>query len=381
MSTHAPIASMNTTWFTRIFGCAFAVLCWALILQTECTAQPDRLEILRHSNTLCYVTGINKSRDVIGIREIAEQAYFRQAPFFQAAGKKPVDFPKLAGYTNLEAESLSDTGLVVGYASRAEAKPGKTTAFVWDSNTGKILDLGPLPTDVNAHAQDISSDGKRITGYSLGANPARLRPCLWEYAEPEGKWVAQALPAIDPLNPFLQAGRVIISPNGKLIAGSIAVRHYSESIVDSSLMIWQQNGNVWERRLVHDDQPKLKDINDKGVMVGSILQDGIARACIVTPDGKLEKIDVLEGDVSNVATGINNAGVVVGFSDDPLDGDGGSVAFIVKSGKVLPLDLGESVVNSSALCINDDGFIAGYLIRDAGDEAPLMGFITRPNGK
>jgi uncharacterized membrane protein len=116
-------------------------------------------------------------------------------------------------------------------------------------------------------------------------------------------------------------------------------------------------------------------------MVGSILQDGIARACIVTPDGKLEKIDVLEGDVSNVATGINNAGVVVGFSDDPLDGDGGSVAFIVKSGKVLPMDLGESVVNSSALCINDDGFIAGYLIRDAGDEAPLMGFITSPNGK
>ncbi|MFN9418355.1 MAG: hypothetical protein ACK56W_01010 [Pirellula sp.] len=376
---HIPIASKNSTWLTRTFGCAFAVLYWALVQETESIAQPDNLEVLRHSKTLCYVTGINQNRDVIGIREIAEPEYLRQSPFFQASGKKPVDFPKLDGYTNLEAETLSDTGLVVGYASRAEAKPGKTTAFVWDSNTGKILDLGPLPTDFNAHAQDISSDGKRITGYSLGANPARLRPCLWEYTEQAKQWVAQELPSIDPLNPFLQVGRVVISPNGKFIAGSIAVKHYSESIVDSSLMIWQQNGNIWERRLIHDDQPKLKDINDKGVMVGSIPQDGIARACIVTPDGKLEKIDLLEGDVSNVATGINNAGVVVGFSDDPLGGDGGSVAFILKEGKVQPLNLGESVVNSSALCINDEGFIAGYLIRDAGDEAPLMGFIMRQN--
>jgi probable HAF family extracellular repeat protein len=344
-------------------------------------AQPSRLEVLHHSTTLSYVTAINKNGDVIGIREIADRTFLTQIPFFQAAGKKPVDLPKLAGYTNLEAESVSDTGLVVGYASRAQAKPGKTTAFVWDSNTGKTIDLGQLATDINAHAQDISSDGKRITGYSLGAEPARLRPCLWEYSEPEGKWVAQDLPTIDPLNPFLQAGRVVISPDGKTIAGCVAVKHYSESIVDSSLMIWQQKGDVWERRLVHDDQPKLKDINDKGVMVGSVLQDGIARACIVTLEGKLELIDLLEGDVSNVATGINNAGVVVGFSDDPLGGDGGSVAFIVKSGKVLPLDLGELVVNCSASCINEDGFVAGYCIRETDDEAPLMGFILRPNGK
>lgn len=344
-------------------------------------AQPDRLEVLHHSTTLSYVTAINKNGDVIGSREIADRTFLKQIPFFQAAGKKPVDLPKLAGYTNLEAENVSDTGLVVGYASRAQAMPGKTTAFVWDSHTGKTIDLGQLPTDINAHAQDISSDGKRITGYSLGAEPARLRPCLWEYSEPKGKWVAQALPTIDPLNPFLQAGRVVISPDGQTIAGCVAVKHDSESIVDSSLMIWQQKGDVWERRLVHDDQPKLKDINDKGVMVGSVLQDGIARACIVTLDGRLEMIDLLEGDVSNVATGINNAGVVVGFSDDPLGGDGGSVAFIVKSGKLLPLDLGELVVNSSASCINDNGIIAGYLIRDADDDAPLIGFILRPNGK
>jgi uncharacterized membrane protein len=330
---------------------------------------------------MCHVIAINKNRDVIGIREIMDLTFLKQIPFFQAAGKEPVDLPLLAGYTNLEIESISDTGLVVGYAGRAQAKPGKTTAFVWDSNTGKTFDLGQLPTDVNSHAQDISSDGKRITGYSLGADPPRLRPCLWEHSEREGKWVAQELPTIDPLNPFLQAGRVVISPNGKLIAACTTVKHYSASIVDSSLMIWQQKGDAWERRLVHDDQPKLKDINNQGVMVGSILQDGMVRACIVTSDGTLKTIDLLEGDVSNVATGINNAGVVVGFSDAPLGGDGGSVAFILEKGKVQPLELGDSVVNGSASCINDDGFIAGYMILARDDEAPLMGFIMRPNGK
>jgi probable HAF family extracellular repeat protein len=343
-------------------------------------AQRTKVEVLNHSKTLCYAVAINRSRDVIGVREITERAFLRQIPFFQSSGKKPVDLPMLTGYTNLEIESLSDTGLVVGYASRAEAKPGKTTAFVWDSNTGKIEDLGQLPDDVNAHAQDISSDGKRITGYSVGANPARLRPCLWEYSDESKKWVAQVLPTIDRLNPFLQSGRVVISPNGKWIAGCATVKHYSESIVDSSLMVWQQNGSVWERRIVHDDQPKLKDINDQGVMVGSFLQDRIARACIVTSDGKLERIDLLEGDESNVATGINNAGVVVGYSDDPKGGEGGPVAFIFKDGKVLPLDIGEAIVNSSAAGINESGAIAGYLVRDT-DDSSVMGFILANSDK
>jgi uncharacterized membrane protein len=336
------------------------------------------VRLFQNSKTISQAIAINNSGDIVGTRELAEPTGMKQVPFFKPSNGDSIDLPKLEGYSNLEAEGVSDNGLVIGYASRPiGAAGGSTTAFVWDSRIRVISDLGKLPGDVNAHAQDISADGTRVTGYSLGADPARLRPCVWEYSEKKKSWEVKALPTSDPLNPFLQTGRVVISPNGKLIAACPTVKHLSAFMVDSSLMLWEQVGEEWKGKTIHEEQPKLKDINNNGDMVGSVLVEGKNRACVISKKGHFELIDLLPGDDSSVAMGINDLGIIVGTSDDENGGDRGPLAFILKNKKLAFLSLGPDVVNSSAHGINASGMMTGYLVRDLGEDSPAVAFIAK----
>jgi probable HAF family extracellular repeat protein len=342
--------------------------------------EPYELDLVQNSATISQAVAINRQGDVLGIKEVTEKDITRQVAFYRSAQGDEILVPKLPDYTNNAPEALSDSGLVVGLASRTFLHPeGSLAAFAWDSTRGKIVQLPKPEGDTGAYAHDVSADGTRVTGYCVGANPARQRPCLWyRTSEPDG-WQVRVLETIEPMNPFLQTSRVVISPDGKRIAASVTVKHLSPIAVDSSLMFWEEKDSDWIRRPVCDEQPKLRDINDEGVVVGSALQDNQTRACLIRPDGKLEWIEPLPGDHSNVATGISRNGLVVGYSDDPPGQDGGSTAFIYVDGKVRPLEMPLSVVDSAALAINADGIIAGYLIRMTEEkDAPAVAFIRRP---
>ncbi len=336
------------------------------------------LKMIENSMTFSQAIAINSKLEILGSREVVEgpgsvlKSYFR-------SGETEVQINPPKDFSNIEPQALSETGQVVGYVSRpAGNENGSLRGFVWDSKTNELTLLEPLPTDIAGHAQDISADGKRITGYSTGHTPPRIRPCVWQWQEETKKYVPQALPTIIQNNPFLQASQVIISPNGKRIAACIAEEQLSDFMFDSSLFVWESLASgEWERKKLSDEQPKLKDMNDKGIIVGVTSGDSVGRACVIDTEGKLELIDLLPDDESNIAYGINNAGTVVGMSDDPHGGEGGPQAFIWREGVVEPLKLLKGTVDSSAMAINQEGAIAGFMLKDTREEASVVSFLRK----
>lgn len=348
---------------------------------SHCAVGDDEYEIrmIDNSETFSQAIAINSKQEVLGTREVTEAGALVMKSYFRS-GETDVQIDPPKDFTNIDALALSDTGIVVGYVSRPTGNPkGSLRGFAWDSKTNELTMLDPLPTDIAGHAQDISADGKRITGYSTGHTPPRMRPCVWQWHEDSKKYVPQALSTIIQNNPFLQSSQVLISPNGKRIAACIAESQISDFMFDNSLCIWEYSENgEWNRKRLSTEQIKLKDINDEGIIVGCTSGQGEVRACVIDNDGKIDIIDLLPDDESNVAYGINNAGVVVGMSDDPPGAEGGPQAFIWRKGVVEPLKLLKGAQDSAAMTINQDGVIAGFMLKDTNDEeAAVVSFIRR----
>lgn len=357
------------------------VLCGFMLVLGSKTWGADDYELKMIDNSMTYsqAIAINAKLEVLGSREVAEETGTTMKSYFRS-GNTDVQLNPPKGFTNLEPQALSDNSLVVGYVSRPAGNAnGSLRGFVWDSKTAEISLLEPLPTDIGSHAQDISSDGKRITGYSTGHTPPRIRPCVWEWQEDSKKYVPQVLSTVLQNNPYLQSGQVIISPDGKRIAACITEEQLSDFMFDSSLFVWEyKETGTWERKKISDEQPKLKDMNDHGTIVGGTSGAAAGRACVIDPSGNFELIDLLPEDETNIAYGINNDGTVVGMSDDPHGGEGGPQAFIWRKGVVQPLKLLKSTVDSSALAINQRGAIAGFMLKDARDDSSVVSFVRIP---
>lgn len=333
------------------------------------------LEVFDNSTTLSQALAINATGQIIGLREVADEAgtQLSQRPFF-IDGQQMTMLPLLDGYSNLEIRALSDTGLVVGYASRPLGHPeGTLTGFVWDSKTGKMTRLMPADKDVACHAQGISGDGTRITGYTAGSEPSRMLPCLWTWNDPQDAWVVETLDTIEGLNPYIMSSSVLISPDGQRIVACITVAIPSNNVYDSSLFQWTHIDGQWQRKLLSDEQMYLSSINNAGQIAGTITTQQGRQPCMIDAAGKIAMIDLLPGDVSGEARGIDADGTVVGFSDDPLGPDGGPEAFVWKQGTTAPMALPQGTTASMAFDINDAGQIAGLL------DVPRIG-ATVPSG-
>lgn len=352
------------------------------VFSLDGAAQDFEIRLIENSKTLSQVIAINSALDVIGTREVTEGPITSFRVFFRR-GDVDFDFVTPKTYTNLEPCALSENGFVTGYVSRQTGTDKSMVGFVWDSKNQEIMLLQPLEKDSICQAQDISANGKIVSGYSTGSNPARTRPCVWERKENSQEFVVKELSSIIENSPFLQGGRVLISPDGKRVAGCIAEEQFSPISFNSSLFVWEHSENSdWIRRKISDEQPKLKDINNAGTMVGSVKLNGILRACVVDLEGKITVIDLLPGNESNEAYGITDDGVVVGFADEPMGSDGGPTAFEFKDGAVSPLPMPKNTIHSVALGISNNGAICGYLAAETdGEEGGAFGFIRLPDGK
>ncbi len=332
------------------------------------------IEMLDNSETYSQAWAINGKGAIIGQREVAneDKTIFRIEYFFYD-GKEPIKMPMLEGYSNLEAIAISDNNDVVGYASRVVGHPdGSLIAVLWQPETNSIIALPRPEGDPSTHAQDISADGKRITGYATGLE--RMRPVVWNKAD-DGKWTVEVLPTLMEQNPYIMSSRVVISPDGKLIAACCTTTLTSTE-VNSDLFLWRDNDGKWQREQISESQMYLRDMNNAGQIAGAITSSrGVRLPCVIfTESREVKPIALLSGDVSGEAWSINAEGIVVGFSDDPPGNEGGPQPFIWKDGKTDLIDFGDDVYGS-VHSINDAGQLAGYIDEpmvaaknDAGEE-------------
>ena len=130
-----------------------------------------------------------------------------------AKGKTMITLPLLAGYTATHPAAISDTGLVVGRASKPAPRGQRVylrnQAFIWDEATG-IRGLGALKDDSASFACGVTRDGTCISGVSVG--DGRIRACVWNRVG--DAWQGTALPQAGQLGSQL----VVISDNGRYVA-------------------------------------------------------------------------------------------------------------------------------------------------------------------
>ena len=320
-----------------------------------------RLRVFDNSSTLSNASAINSQGHILGFRETVDETgnIFSRTYFF-SDGQTSLDLPTLEDFSNTEVTALSDAGIAVGFASRAVGNPdGSLAAIVWDLKNNQLTRLAPFPGDGICQAQDVSADGTRITGYTTGSEPSRLRPCVWNLTE-KRTWECEVLPTIKKFNPFLMSSGVVVSPDGKRVAACITERFLENGIVDSSLYAWELKDGKWDPSKLTAEQMHLRDMNDEGIIVGRITQaNGQKAPCVVDLSGELTLLDLLPNCVSGEAMGINNSGLVVGVCDEPAGPEGGPHAFLWKEGKTTPLAMPKDTLYSSASAVNDAGQIAG----------------------
>ncbi len=361
----------------------------------EISGEGFSVRLIDNSPTFSVITGINSHGAVIGLREqIDAKTQVGGQQGFYRKGETERIAPILEGYTNTEIQALSDTGQVIGYASRPIGNPkGSITAVVWDTSSGKITDLGKPMGDAGSHAQDICADGTRITGYASGSNPARLRPCVWTWNREQSTWDVDVLPTMFEYNPFLMTSNVLISPDGKRIAACIVSQQLPSGGFEYEVHIWEQDQDqAWVNRKVGAKEFRLKDMNNRGMIVGAVKPTSSnsinIRPCWVDEEGAMHLIKLFPDDVSGEALGIDESGTVVGFSDDPPGPDGGPQAFVYRDGLTKPLELPPKTQFSSAQAINSRGQIAGMMdvtIPQANKQEPnsepivkTLGFVWTP---
>lgn len=302
-------------------------------------------------------TGINARGDVVGFEWLEEKerpGVLYQAPFYYVKGKPITYLPLLEGYTATFPAAVSDDGLVVGRVSKP-APPEvrvnlRNQAFVWDAVRG-IRGLGALKDDVASFACDVSRDGQRISGFTVGDN--RVRACVWDRAG--DRWNGTVLPH----EARLGSNVVAISDDGKSVAA-----------VDGVFpCLWTQSpSGEWTREVIGDASSLVpRGINNRAMVVGvRFTGDGLTHAVIWTREEGMKELEKPEGYVRSEATAVNNDGVVVGMIDGPAGSKFGPNAFAYKNGQLHRIREGGPSF-TTATCINDQGQMAGVVEKEVDD--------------
>jgi uncharacterized membrane protein len=294
--------------------------------------------------------GMNGRGEVVGFEWVEAEGHpgvVEQKPFF-AKGQEMTYLPLLKGYTATSPAAVSDTGLVVGRASKPAPRgvrvPLRNQAFAWDAETG-IRGLGALEEDWASFACGVARDGRRISGYSVGDN--RVRACVWE-RDGDG-WKGTALPHASRLG----SNTVAISGDGRYVAAVDGI----------SPCLWSRVApGAWSREAIGDAGSLVpRAVNDSGTVVGlRFADDGLSHAVIWSREAGCTPLEEPKGYVRSEALAINNDGAVVGMIDGPAGTEIGPNAFVYEKGRLRLLDEGGPSF-ASATAVNDHGQVAGVM--------------------
>jgi probable HAF family extracellular repeat protein len=206
-----------------------------------------------------------------------------------------------------EAYGINNAGQVVG----ASPLPVGNHAVIW--NNGVIQDLGTLPGDTGSSARGINNAGD-VVGISLLAN--EIHAVIWSNG------VIQDLGAGEAYG---------INNAGQVVGASGNNRAF-----------------LWSNGVIQDlgtlpgySFSQASGINDAGQVVGSSYTQrsdciGVEfrQRAFLWSNGVMQDLGTLPGDLFSYASGINNAGQVVGASEDC---DGNTHAVIWSNGVIQDL--------------------------------------------
>lgn len=208
------------------------------------------------------------------------------------------------GSQEVQAKALNDRGDIVGFADSGGGTPQH--AIMWKGGRAEgAVDLGVLPGYVASEAYGVNNN--RVVFGLLYDKKERRFPFRWK------------------------AGRMTVlkGPNGQ-----------------------RQQADVAERNAV----------NDRGQMAGTLIIAGQLRAVRWSSDGKATLLPALPGHTWTYAFGINNDGVVSGWSRKLPNEDGEENPVIWDaSGKVVPLKTAPGRADGIAEATNRSGLSIGYL--------------------
>lgn len=344
----------------RLRWLAITLVGLASSVQADEAANTDQVMVISIKDDGIIASGINARGDVVGFEWLEEKerpGVLYQAPFYYVKGKPLTYLPLLEGYTATFPAAVSDNGLVVGRVSKP-APPRvrvdlRNQAFVWEADRG-IRGLGALKDDFASFACDISSDGRRISGFTLGDN--RVRACVWDRVD-DG-WKGTALPHENRLG----SNVVAISDDGKSITA-----------VDGVLpCLWTQTpSGEWMREVIGDAGSLVpRAINNAATVVGvRFTGDGLTHAVVWTREAGMKLLEMPESYVRSEASAINNNGVVVGMVDGPNGSKIGPNAFKYQNGRLHLISEGGPFF-TAATCINDRGQLAGVVEKEEEEIDP-----------
>jgi probable HAF family extracellular repeat protein len=205
----------------------------------------------------------------------------------------------------VQAKALNNRGDVVGFAD-SKGGSGAIHAILWKGGSAAAaVDLGVLPGYVSSEAYGVNDD--RVVFGLLYDKKERTFPFRWE----DGRMV------------------LLKGLNGQ-----------------------PQQAEVSERNA----------INGRGEMIATLVIAGQRQAVRWSPDGKATRLPALPGHTWTDAFGINDDGIVSGWSRKlPSDDGAENPVLWDASGKIVPLKTAPGRADGIAEATNHSGLTVGYL--------------------
>lgn len=271
--------------------------------------------------------------------------------------------PVLAGYTNVEAEAVSDGGLIVGSMTRTN---GQSDAFVFNVATGRLSDLTPTLQSLGCSA--TTATGINNAGLVVGS-------CLLPHDLSPGYVLDLSTDKATSLG-YLPGGTgngpSSISNSG-LVAGNA-----SNGATQAPFFYQYPTGTVTTFNGPASGDTFAADANNKGVVVGvgPSTNPRIRWSAFAfdTGSGVAHDLGLAPPNGMSGAASVNDSGEVVGYSADYT---GLSTGFVLNLANDESSTIGPVApyASSAAHAIGNTGIVAGDYHNADGTSA---GFVLNP---
>jgi probable HAF family extracellular repeat protein len=265
------------------------------------------------------------------------------------------DIGRLANINYSRATGVNDSGQIVGWSLISDS-PNRRRAFLYGS--GVMKDLGEPVGFTDGVALGINNAGQ-VVGYSFNFSNLSLLQPGHAFLYSAGK-----ISDIGTLPGDDESEATAINSKGVVAGWSYSSSHFTHGFLYSNGTMTDLGGGL--------NGPQPQALNNSSQVVGIMNNNAFFYS-----NGVFTNLGGLPGSGQSYATGINDAGVIVGHSYRSTLNPLGFRAFISTDDKTV-VDLNSLISPASgwtidaANGINNAGQIAAYGVKNGGSERALL---------